>query len=62
MFMEETQGERINNVRTREAIETGADIVSTACPFCITMLKDGMRDNKGTQKVCDIAQLVNAVV
>lgn len=62
MFMEETQGERINNVRTREAIETGADIVSTACPFCITMLKDGMRDNKGTQEVCDIAQLVNAVV
>ncbi len=61
MFMEENLGERINNVRAREAMDTGADIISTACPFCVTMLKDGIHDNKGTQKVCDIAQLVNNV-
>ena len=62
MFMEETLGERINNVRCRQAIETGTDTVATACPFCITMFSDGMRDNKGTQDVKDIAELVDSVV
>ncbi len=62
MFMEETLGERINNVRSRQAIDTGADTVATACPFCITMFSDGIRDNKGTQDVKDIAELVDSVV
>jgi len=61
MFMEETLGERINNVRTLQAMDTGADTVATACPFCVTMFSDGMRDNKGTQEVKDIAELVDAV-
>jgi len=61
MFMEETMGERINNVRSLQAIETGADTVSSACPFCLTMFSDGMGDNKGTQDVKDIAELVDAV-
>ncbi len=61
MFMEETLGERINNVRCRQAIETGADTVAAACPFCLTMFGDGMRDNKGSQEVKDIAELVDAV-
>jgi Fe-S oxidoreductase len=61
MFMEETLGERINNVRSRQAISTGADTVSAACPFCLTMFSDGMRDNKASQEVKDIAELVDAV-
>lgn len=61
MFMEETQGERINNVRCRQAIDTGAETVTSACPFCLTMFNDGMRANKGSQDVKDIAQLVDAV-
>lgn len=59
MFMEETLGDRINNVRTQEAIDTGADTVSAACPFCLTMLSDGMRDSKGKQDVKEIAVLVD---
>ena len=59
MFMEETQGERINNVRCLQAIGTGADTVASACPFCLTMFNDGMRANKGSQDVKDIAQLVD---
>ncbi len=59
MFMEETIGDRINNVRTLEAIKTGADTVSAACPFCLTMLSDGMRDNQGEQEVKEIAVLVD---
>lgn len=61
MFMEETIGDRINNVRTKEAIKTGADTVSAACPFCLTMLSDGMRDNNGELDVKEIAVLVDQV-
>jgi Fe-S oxidoreductase len=44
MWMEETRGTRINAERTRQALETGAGTVATACPFCMTMLKDGLSD------------------
>lgn len=61
MFMEETLGERINHTRCRQAIETNADTVASACPFCLTMFRDGMRDTEGSQEVNDIAHLVNSV-
>ena len=44
MWMEETRGTRINAERTRQALATGAGTVATACPFCMTMLKDGLSD------------------
>jgi Fe-S oxidoreductase len=44
MWMEETRGTRINVERTRQALETGAETVATGCPFCMTMLKDGLAD------------------
>jgi len=44
MWMEETRGTRINAERTRQVLETGADTVATGCPFCMTMLKDGLAD------------------
>jgi heterodisulfide reductase subunit D len=61
MFKEEEKGTtRINNERTREAIETGAGIIAAACPFCNTMLTDGVKLNEKeeTVKVMDIAELV----
>jgi len=61
MFMEETKGERINNVRYRQALDTEAEAVATACPFCLTMLNDGMNALKGEAEVKDIAQLVDSV-
>lgn len=61
MFLEETQGERINNVRCEQALQTGADTVTSACPFCLTMLSDGMKAVKGEQQVQDLAQLVDSV-
>jgi Fe-S oxidoreductase len=42
MWMEETRGTRINAERSRQVLATGADRVATACPFCMTMLKDGL--------------------
>jgi Fe-S oxidoreductase/nitrate reductase gamma subunit len=49
MWMEETRGTRINAERTRQALETGAGTVATACPFCMTMLKDGLSDAQSDQ-------------
>jgi Fe-S oxidoreductase len=42
MWMEEEPEQRVNSMRSKEAVATGADIVITACPFCLQMLKDGL--------------------
>ena len=59
MFMEETIGKRINNVRAAEAVATGADTVCTACPFCATMLNDGIMETGTSLPVKDIAEIVD---
>jgi Fe-S oxidoreductase len=60
MWMEENIGKRVNMDRTDEALGTGADIVSTACPFCMIMLDDAVQANgKGDEvRVMDISQVV----
>ena len=42
--MEETRGTRINAERTRQALDTGATTLATACPFCLVMLRDGVNE------------------
>ncbi len=59
LFMEERIGERINQMRAREAIKTGAARVATACLFCTTMLSDGIADLNGRVEVKDIAEIVD---
>ena len=44
MWMEETRGTRINVERTRQALDTQATTVATACPFCLVMLRDGVNE------------------
>jgi Fe-S oxidoreductase len=60
MWMEETRGTRINAERTRQALETGAETVATSCPFCMTMMKDGLADTtaSGTVSARDIAEIL----
>lgn len=60
MFMEETEGKRVNIERTEEALETGANTLSSACPFCMTMLTDGIKEKGKTEeiKIKDIAEIV----
>jgi Fe-S oxidoreductase len=61
MFKEEEKGDiRINSERTNEALATGAAVIASACPFCNTMLMDGVKTNEkeGEVQVLDIAELV----
>jgi len=61
MFKEEEKGNtRINFERTNEAISTGAHFIAAACPFCNTMLTDGIKnmEQEANIKVMDIAELV----
>ena len=60
MWMEETIGSRINENRTEEAIQTGASTVATGCPFCMTMISDGIAAKGKTESMQakDISELV----
>ena len=58
MFMEETQGKRINIERTEELLATGAESVAVACPFCMTMISDGTKAAGSEVPVYDIAEVV----
>lgn len=61
MFKEAENGDKeINIERTEEALETGAKIVASGCPFCLTMLTDGVKnkERENDVKVYDIAELI----
>jgi len=63
MFKEEEKGEtRVNWERTHEAVETGASVIAAACPFCNTMMTDGVKvsGKEDSVQVLDIAELVEA--
>ena len=59
MFMEENLGKRINIERAQEVIASGATEVAAVCPFCITMLRDGIADFNGNVAVRDIAEIID---
>lgn len=59
MWIEESQGERINHVRTDHFLETEADTVAVSCPFCLQMMTEGIQakgvdDQKQTRDVLEI--------
>jgi Fe-S oxidoreductase len=63
LFMEESAGTRVNHARTDELLQAGAQAVCVACPFCSTMLKDGLTDKgHGEMPVLDVAQVVAAAL
>lgn len=63
MFKEEEKGEiRVNFERAKEALETGATVIAAACPFCNTMMTDGIKNSNKEEEiqVLDIAELIAA--
>ncbi|HEX8998236.1 MAG TPA: (Fe-S)-binding protein [Ktedonobacterales bacterium] len=60
VWMEEKIGKRINNTRVQEALDTGADAMAAACPFCITMFEDGIKAVGANERfgVEDIAEIL----
>lgn len=63
MWMEEREGSRINVTRVNEALAARPDTICTACPYCMTMFADGLKDvNAGNVKVRDIAEVVAEAV
>jgi len=65
MFKEEEKGDlRVNQERTKDILETNANIVAAACPFCNTMLTDGIKNSNKEEdiKVMDIAELIAASI
>lgn len=60
MWLDETIGKRIYQMRTEQIIETGAQTAISACPYCLTMITDGIKDKELTDqlKVMDIAEMV----
>ncbi|MBZ0203250.1 MAG: 4Fe-4S dicluster domain-containing protein [Ignavibacteria bacterium] len=60
MWMEEKVGKKVNIERTEEALSLEPDVISTACPFCMTMLTDGVKEIGRAEnvKVKDFAELV----
>lgn len=63
MFKEEEKGHtRVNIDRSHEALETGASVIAAACPFCNTMMTDGVKlaEKEEQVQVLDVAELVAA--
>ncbi|PJZ69013.1 Fe-S oxidoreductase [Leptospira perolatii] len=60
MWMEEQNNDRVNFKRTKQLLDTGATTIATACPFCITMITDGVKNEGKVEdvKVKDIAEIV----
>ncbi|MEI6125346.1 MAG: (Fe-S)-binding protein [Pseudomonadota bacterium] len=64
MWMEELTGKRIFLERTQEALRANPSTIAVACPYCMTMFEDGVKDEKAAErvKVKDIAEIVAAAM
>jgi Fe-S oxidoreductase len=65
MFKEEEKGDiRINQVRANQAMDTKANFIASACPFCNTMLTDGIKNGpkQVNPQVLDIAEIIASAI
>jgi len=64
MWMEETQGKRVNVARVEQALAVEPTVVASACPYCLTMMEDGakLKDVEDAVKTRDVAELLEASV
>ena len=62
MWMEEDAGHRVNVARTEQALEVNPTMISSGCPYCLTMLSDGTKakeveDEVGTYDVAELLEM-----
>ncbi len=64
MWMEETAGKRVNLARTEQLLEAAPTVVSSACPYCLTMVEDGVKTKELEERVKarDVAELLEQSV
>lgn len=64
MWMEEDADKRVNVERTRQALEVEPEVIGVGCPFCMTMIEDGVKhfDAEEDVKVMDVAEIVAAAM
>jgi Fe-S oxidoreductase len=64
MWMEETQGKRVNIERTEQALAVNPTMISSGCPYCLTMMSDGTKAKEADDRVqtLDIAEIVAAAM
>jgi Fe-S oxidoreductase len=58
MWMEENPKQRVCSVRAKEALDTGAKTVVVGCPFCLTMMTDGVAAQNDSARVMDLAEIL----
>jgi Fe-S oxidoreductase len=58
MWMEEDPKKRVCSVRAKEALDTGAKTVAVGCPFCLTMMTDGVAAQTDSARVLDVAEIL----
>jgi Fe-S oxidoreductase len=63
MFLGEESGKRVNRERAEELVATGANVVAAACPFCNSMLRDGLAAaSQNPPELLDVAQIAAAAI
>jgi len=63
MFLGEESGKRVNLERAQELVATGASVVAAACPFCNSMLRDGLAAaSDNPPELLDVAQIAAAAI
>ncbi len=62
--MEEEPDQRVNVKRTEQVIEAKADLVATACPYCLSMFEDGLKTKEVAESIqaMDLSELVVQVL
>jgi Fe-S oxidoreductase len=64
MWMEESAGNRINLERVNEALKKQPDAICVCCPYCVTMLEDGLMDLKVSEqvKVLELSEIIETAL
>ena len=63
MWIEEEPDKRVNLLRTEQALQTDPEVIAVSCPYCMTMLSDGIKAKELEEKVqtLDVMEIVDAV-